>query len=373
MTSALVRPLTPDAPQGILTGAATWREEIDQPLVCIGLRQETHDVMSFTFRADEPTRLRFDPGQYLTLTADIDGELLRRCYTIASAPTHPDSLSITVKRVADGPVSNWLHDHVRTGTRLWMTGPHGRFSTVQHPARRYLFLSAGSGITPLMSMARTAADLASTSDITFVHSARTPGDIIFRAELARLQASRHDGFRVVAVCEQDSEREAWHGPRGRLNLPLLREAVPDLTEREVFTCGPAPYMHAVRSLLGQAGADPSRCHEESFDFTKAAAADGTVPGAPSAQAETSAHSIELRRSARTISCDAGTSILSAAALAGLTLPSSCGEGVCGTCKSTLISGNVEMDHGGGIRRREIDQNKILLCCSTPTTDIVVDA
>ena len=371
MTSAPVRPLT-EAPEGVLTGSAPWCEEIDQPLVCIGVRQETHDVVSFTLRADEPTILRFDPGQYLTLTAEIDGELLSRCYTIASAPTRPDSLSITVKRVAGGPVSNWLHDHVRTGTRLWVTGPHGRFSTAQHPAKRYLFLSAGSGITPLMSMVRTAADLASASDITFVHSARTPGDIIFRAELTRLQASR-DGFRVVAVCEQDSDVEAWPGPRGRLSLPLLREAVPDLTEREVFTCGPAPYMDAVRSLLGQAGVDPSRCHEESFDFTKAAAADVVVPGAPSAQAETSAHSIELRRSARTISCDAGTSILGAAALAGLTLPSSCGEGVCGTCKSTLISGNVEMDHAGGIRRREIEQNRILLCCSTPTTDIVVDA
>ena len=358
MTSAPVRPVL-------------WREEIDQPLVCVGVQQETHDVISFTLRADETTMLRFDAGQHLTLTAEIDGELLSRCYTIASAPTRPDSLSITVKRVADGPFSNWLHDHVRIGTRLWVTGPHGRFSTAQHPAKRYLFLSAGSGITPLMSMARTAADLVSTSDIAFVHSARTPADIIFRAELARLQAS-HGGFRVVAVCEQDCEGEAWHGPRGRLGLPLLREAVPDLTEREVFTCGPAPYMDAVRSLLGQAGVDPSRCHEESFDFTKAAAADGAVPCIPSAQAETSVHSIELRRSARTIPCDAGTSILTAAALAGVTLPSSCGEGVCGTCKSTLISGNVEMNHGGGIRKREIEQNKILLCCSTPTTDIVVD-
>ncbi len=358
MTSAPVRP-------------ALWREEIDQPLACVGVRHETHDVMTFTLRAEEPTMLRFDPGQYLTLTAEIDGELLSRCYTIASAPTRPDSLSITVKRVAGGPFSNWLHDNVRTGTRLWVTGPHGRFSTAHHPARKYLFLSAGSGITPLMSMARAAADLASTSDTTFVHSARTPADIIFRAELAGIHVSR-DGFRVVAICEQDSDVEAWPGPRGRLSLEHLSEAVPDLTEREVFTCGPAPYMDAVRSLLAQAGVDPSRCHEESFDFTKAAAVDGTVPGAPSAQPETGEHSIELRRSARTISCDAGTSILTAAALAGVTLPSSCGEGVCGTCKSTLVSGNVEMNHRGGIRKREIEQNKILLCCSTPTTDIVVD-
>ena len=265
--------------------------------------------MSFTLRADEPTMLRFDPGQYLTLTAEIDGELLSRCYTIASAPTRPDSLSITVKRVPGGPVSNWLHDHVRPGTRLWVTGPNGRFSTAQHPAKRYLFLSAGSGITPLMSMVARRPTLLRRVTSRSCTAPALPLTSSSALSLHSLQAS-HDGFRVVAVCEQDSDVEAWHGPRGRLSLPLLREAVPDLTEREVFTCGPAPYMDAVRSLLAQAGVDPSRCHEESFDFTKAAAADAPVPGAPSAQAETSAHSIELRRSARTISCDAGTSILS---------------------------------------------------------------
>ncbi len=120
MTSAPVRP-------------ALWREEIDQPLVCIGVRQETHDVMSFTLRADEPTMLRFDPGQYVTLTAEIDGELLSRCYTIASAPTRPDSLTITVKRVPDGPVSNWLHDHVQTGTRLWVSGPQRTVQCIAAP------------------------------------------------------------------------------------------------------------------------------------------------------------------------------------------------------------------------------------------------
>jgi ferredoxin-NADP reductase len=368
MISAPLRLLTAEAPKEV----APYRDEIDQLLVCVGVEQETHDVLSFTLSAHELTGLRFDAGQYLTLTVEVDGEHLSRCYTIASAPTRPDSLTITVKRVEDGPVSNWLHDRVRPGTQLRVAGPFGKFSTARHPAAKYLFLSAGSGITPLMSMTRSAAELPQGSDIAFVHCARTPDDIIFRRELAQLHAS-NEGFRVVAVCEQDSAREVWHGPRGRLSLALLRDVVPDLGEREVFTCGPAPYMDAVRSILEQAGVDPSRCHEESFDFTTVTAVDPTPPVTYSETTDALGYSIELRRSGRTISCGPGSTVLGAAALAGMTLPSSCGEGICGTCKTTLISGNVDMDHQGGIRRREIDQNKILLCCSTPTTDLVIDA
>ena len=225
-----------------------------------------------------------------------------------------------------------------------------------------------------MSMTRMAVDLSSETDIVFVHSARTPEDIIFRAELDQLHG-RREALRVVAVCERGSGGPAWAGARGRLTLNLLREAVPDLGEREVFTCGPAPYMEGVRMLLEEVGVDPSRCHEESFDFT-AVAREANASAASSPQqhtVESTTHSLEFLRSGRTVVSDSASTILEAAASAGLILPSSCREGVCGTCKSTLVSGNVQMDHQGGIRRREIDQDKILLCCSTPLTDLVIDA
>jgi ferredoxin len=170
--------------------------------------------------------------------------------------------------------------------------------------------------------------------------------------------------RVVVVCEGDANDERWTGARGRVDLPTLLDAAPDLVEREVFTCGPAPYMQAVRGLLVRAGADPARCHEESFDLGLGDAPE-PVAGGPT-------HTVELRRTGLSIECDESTTVLAATARAGLSLPSSCQEGVCGTCKTTLLAGRVEMHHAGGIRPREIASNKILLCCSTPREDLVLD-
>ena len=342
-----------------------WRDDLDETLVCVDVTQVTHDVRTFVLRSSEPAAYRFQPGQHLTLTAQVDGEPVPRCYTIASSPRDPDALSITVKRVSGGVVSNWLHDHLRVGDPVAVDGPHGGFSTAHHPAGRYLFLSAGSGITPLMSMLRTIHADHEPVDVVFVHHARTPADIIFRDELRQIEAE-HSGVRVVVVCEGDAERESWLGLRGRVTLAMLHEVAPDLVEREVFTCGPAPYMETVRELLGHAGADPARCHEESFEL-------GAVTPPLVADSAGATHAVQLRRSGRTIECSEGTTVLAAAAEAGVTLPSSCQEGMCGTCKTTLLSGRVQMDHAGGIRPREIAQGKILLCCSKPGEDLVLDA
>ena len=347
-------------------------EDLDGSLPCVGVGQETHDVKTFRLRPPAPGRHSFQPGQHLTVTVSVDGHPEQRCYTIASSPLQPDELAITVKRVPGGPVSSWLHDNLRPGNTLPVTGPTGRFSTAEHPADKYLFLSAGSGITPLMSMTRTIDAMGGPADVLFVHSARTPADIIFRSELREI-ATRNRGIRVVAVCEDDAPDEPWTGLRGRLTLPLLESIAPDLVSREIFTCGPPPYMEAVRSILVSAGADPTRCHEETFTF----------PGIPGPQIGANAHdpqpdgvrvhTVEFTRSGRTVECDSETRILLAAARAGLTLPSSCGEGACGTCKSTMLEGSVDMHHAGGIRPREIAQNKILLCCSTPCENLVIDA
>lgn len=352
-------------PQGAGPTQLPWRDELDETLVCVGVADVTHDVRTFTLRARDAAAYRFHPGQHLVLTADIEGEAVQRCYTIASSPRAPEELSITVKRVPGGVVSNWLHDHLRPGDPVHVDGPLGRFSTAHHPAGRYLFLSAGSGITPLMSMLRTVHADREPVDVVFVHHARTPDDIIFRDELTRIEAE-HPGVRVVVVCEGDAEHETWSGIRGRVSLSMLGETVPDLVDREVFTCGPAPYMVAVREILEQVGADPASCHEESFEY---AAGTPAVAGPPVG----ATYAVELRRSGRTFTCGEETTVLAAAAQAGVTLPSSCQEGVCGTCKTTLLGGRVQMDHAGGIRPREIAQDKILLCCSTPCEDLVLDA
>ncbi|MDQ0303985.1 hybrid-cluster NAD(P)-dependent oxidoreductase [Ancylobacter polymorphus] len=376
----------PAAPR--LAGALkAWNPEADDALTVLAIREETADVKTFVLAPKEPCLFHYRPGQFLTLELEIGGETINRCYTIASAPTRPHTLAITVKRVPGGPVSNWLHDQVRVGSTLRAVGPMGEFSCfiegTPAPAPKYLFLSGGSGITPLMSMARTFHDLAEPRDIVFVHAARSPADIIFRDELELMARNQPGSFRFAPVCEGDSPRAPWHGLRGRVSLGVLEHVAPDFREREVFVCGPAPFMKAVRELLKGAGFDMARHHEESFDFAELAKAEPEVAAevvsaellqaVPEAlEAPVVTYTVEFAKQKRSIECRSDMFVLDAARRAGVRLPSSCSKGLCGTCKSKLIEGTVEMKHGGGIRQREIDAGMALLCCSKPTSNLVVD-
>ena len=357
---------------------ARWTSDVEETLVCCQVRQETHDVKSFFFMSREGRTFSFEPGQFITLELDIDGETINRCYTISSAPTRPHTISITVKRVPGGKVSNWLHDNLRPGASVRVLGPAGEFTCARHAAGKYLFLSAGSGITPLMSMSRSHHELGEDRDIVFVHSARTPDDIIFARELD-LIAANQQRFRTSFVCERIGARTNWPGITGFLTLPLLRLIAPDFLEREIFTCGPAPYMKAVRDLLEEAGFDRTRYHEESFSFEslspaeQAAATDDAAEPADAGGADAQARfSVTFAKTRRDIECGAHEHVLDAAKRAGLRLPSSCTQGMCGTCKVKLVSGEVDMHHNGGIRQREIDQGMVLLCCSKPLSNLVVD-
>ncbi|SFQ28668.1 hybrid-cluster NAD(P)-dependent oxidoreductase [Ralstonia sp. NFACC01] len=354
-----------------------WTSDAEETLVCCHVRQETHDVKSFFFRSPMGRMFLFEPGQFITLELAIEGETINRCYTISSSPARPHTISITVKRVPGGKVSNWLHDNLQPGAAIRVLGPAGEFTCARHPARKYLFLSAGSGVTPLMSMSRAHHDLAEDRDIVFVHSARTPDDIIFGRELD-LIASNHANFRTSFVVERLGTRTNWPGITGFLSLPLLKLVVPDFMEREIFTCGPAPYMKAVRGLLDEAGFDRTHYHEESFSFESLAAEaapEATVQDAAPAEspdADAPQFSVSFAKTGREIACGAAQHVLDAARQAGVRLPASCTQGMCGTCKVRLVSGQVDMKHNGGIRQREIDQGMVLLCCSKPLSDLVID-
>lgn len=333
----------------------------------------THDVSTFVFEPPHAQTFSFTPGQYLILSVVVDGEHLERCYTISSPPTRPHLLSITVKRVPGGPVSNALHDTLAAGSQVEVSGPYGQFTLTEHPSDHYLFLSAGSGITPMMSMTRTLADLAEGTDVCFVHSARSPADIVFRRELEALSAG-WPGLQVTSICEGPSPGEVWSGPRGRLSTPLLAALVPDITRREVFVCGPPPYMAAAYRSLMELGVPPEQCHQESFTFEPATHPLCAVPDEGGGDTVVQAtRTIEFVRTGRSVECPIGTTVLQAATAAGVPIRSACRQGMCGTCKSDLVSGDVDIQHAGGIRPREIAAGKFLPCCSYPLGDLVVDA
>lgn len=350
---------------------ARWNPDEDDVLICTHVRPETHDVKSFLFRTPSPKLFRFRPGQFITIEVEIDGEVINRCYTISSPPTRPDTLSITVKRALGGKVSNWLHDNLKPGVAIKALGPAGEFSCALHPAPKYLFLSGGSGVTPLMSMSRTLYELGEDRDVVFVHSARTPRDIIFRNELT-MMAHGMTKFRTAFVCEQMGEHRDWSAPTGYLSSPLLTSIVPDLAEREIFCCGPDAYMKNVRRMLDEAGFDMARYHEESFSFEQLSPDEQAESQETEAEKQSGGFKIEFTKSGRTIDCRPDQFILEAAKAAGMRLPFSCSKGVCGTCKSKKIAGQVVMTHGGGIRQREIDAGMILICCSKPLGDVTIE-
>lgn len=346
-----------------------WNSGEQKTLQCCAVRQETHDVKTFIFRCADFSALSFEPGQFITISPIIAGQTVARCYTVSSSPTRPFAFSITVKRVPGGAVSNWLHDNLNPGDTLRASGPTGSFTPVGHPAKKLLYLSAGSGVTPLMSMTRAVYDMAANLDIVFIHSARTPVDIIFHEELLGMQASM-PGLRVISICEGLGDTTGWQQPIGRLDLLLLHQQVPDFRDREIFTCGPQGYMEAVKSLLKEGEFDFEHYHQESFDIS-VLSEEPLNEQIPSLDQQ-DVFTVTLARSGKTFSMPGSQTVLAAAKKAGAIVPSSCSQGVCGTCKTTLLKGTVEMNHNGGIRQREIDKGLRLLCCSKPTSDLVVD-
>lgn len=357
-----------------LVNMQTW--ERGRHLVrCFKIIQETHDVRTFFFRMHSPMLFNFKPGQFVTLELMINNEEVMRSYTISSAPSLPYSFSITVKRVPGGLVSNWLHDNVSEGDSMAVHGPAGQFNSSEYPADRILLLSGGVGITPVMSMARWFFNINSDVDIVFVHSARSPVDIIYRAELDYMSTCA-ENFKLHVICEHIPVGQAWSGYRGYLNHSLLQIIAPDYAQREIFCCGPSAYMLAVHEFLHSAGFDMSHYHEESFGdinlnkpVTKAGINAATTDILTT---ENELLTVHFLNSNKSISVVPGTTLIEAATNAGLKIPKACGMGICGTCKVRVMNGIATMSHNGGIDDEETEQGYVLSCCTALQTNIEVD-
>ncbi|WP_157944641.1 hybrid-cluster NAD(P)-dependent oxidoreductase [Mangrovicella endophytica] len=347
-----------------------WNDKV-QVLECVAVLPETQDCKTFSFQSTEPSWFRYTPGQFVTLELPVGPVPALRTYTLSSSPSRPLSIAVTVKAQRDSVATRWMLDNLKVGDRLKAFGPSGTFSFHNHPAEKYLFISAGSGITPMMSMTRWLYDYARHTDISFINCARRPSEIIFRAELERM-ATRDPNIKLAWIVEESDPYEVWPGFRGRINALMLELAVPDYRSREIFCCGPEPFMRNVREMLAAAGCDMARYHEESFHpSTEAEAAPIIVDGFGADAAETAAE-IVFTRSGITAECTSADTVLQIARTAGLNIPSGCQFGVCGTCKTRKLSGEVQMSHNGGILDEEVEEGFILACCSRPVGRIEVE-
>jgi ferredoxin-NADP reductase len=332
---------------------------------CVQVIDETHDVRTFRFVADPPKLFRYHPGQFATLEIPIDGKIVRRSYTISATPSRPHAISVTVKRVDQGQISNWLHDNLNVGSTLFLSAPNGTFTCIPDDAGPYLFISGGSGITPVMSMSRWLGDTTPDADIQFLHFARSPDDLIFANEL-QLMERNLPGFHCQFVCSKVSEGSNWTGPTGRISPEILTKLVPDLKSRNVYLCGPVPFMEAARGIFEQLGYDMTRFHQESFGGVPR-----RDPGAAEAQAGTLAKLV-FSHSKIEFDCKGSDYILDIALDHGLDVAYSCRAGQCGTCKVTLLEGSVEHDCKNALTPDDEKEGHILACQARPIGRVVVD-
>ncbi|PWR03211.1 hybrid-cluster NAD(P)-dependent oxidoreductase [Meridianimarinicoccus roseus] len=342
----------------------------NEPLECTAAIPEAPNVVTFAFRAPSGAWFKYQPGQFITLHLPVAGGPLLRTYTISSSPSRSLSLSVTVK-AQDGSVgTRWMLDHLRPGVRIKAGAPAGLFTLPRQPDDKYLFISAGSGITPMMSMTGYLFDRGEQPDVSFITCARRPSDIIFRQRL-EFMASRVPGLRLHFVVREDDPYHTWTGYRGRFNQLMLGLMAPDYLDRKVYCCGPESFMQAVRDMLHALGFDMDNYHQESFHApverrSDLPEIDDVVPD------EASEAEITFVASGVTAKCHETDTVLAIAKASGLNIPSGCTFGVCGTCKIRKTEGEVHMLHNGGISEDDIAAGYILACCSNPIGKVSVE-
>ena len=420
---------------------------------CVETVPEAGGMMTFVFRRCDGAPLAFRAGQYVNVAFPVNGEdqdPVDRSYSLSSSPTQPWTFSITVKRDPTGLVSPWVHEHVKPGTVLEMLGPVGAFHLPDADRRaRYLFLAAGAGITPIMSMVRTIHSLPGQADVVVLYHGAEAGGYAFHQELTYI-ASVDSRVKVFYSLGDRNKPEGWEWLSGRLTSAMLDEVAPDANGRQVYACGPEGYLNTAIELLQKVGVDDTSINMEFFtgdrqtlleyqaevalaadiaeeiaeeiaesaegyyesqpaafglyepgydedgtlqatglpletvdaDAPASAEADGTGTAAPDAASPdassfdtvgTGPLTLSFLRTGINVRIDPEEHILGAAQRAGVRIGANCKEGMCGSCKIVKLSGEVEMNHQGGIRKREIDAGKFLPCCSTARTDMVIDA
>ncbi|MBB5575571.1 hybrid-cluster NAD(P)-dependent oxidoreductase [Rhizobium paranaense] len=350
-----------------------WNDRHDL-LECIAATVETPDVMTFTFRSDRDNWFRYLPGQFVTLELPVsENEPVFRTYTLSSTPSRPFSVSVTVKAQATSIGTRWMFDNLKPGIKLKAFGPLGDFSFVRHPGEKYLFISGGSGITPMMSMIRWMADCTPQADVGFISCARTPDDLFFKTELECL-AAQMPKLSLGFIVKNHNPRDGWHGLRGRIDAARLSLLTPDFRERTVFCCGPEPFMRGVRDMLKVCGFNMDRYHEESFQPAAAPAAEElAVRAGPGETGADAVATVTFTMAGKEAKCPPGQTILQTARAIGVRIGAACEGGLCGTCRIMKVSGEVDMRHNGGILDEEIEEGYILACCSQPTGDVSIEA
>jgi 3-ketosteroid 9alpha-monooxygenase subunit B len=321
--------------------------------------QETADAVSLLLEVpdDLVDRFSFRPGQFLIIAVPSDKTgHVARCYSISGTPANGRDVKITVKRTRDGYASNWLCDNATEGLDLRALPPSGLF-TPHDGDEDLLLCAAGSGITPVMSIAKTV--LASGRRVALFYANRDRASVIFSAELDEL----------VARCEGRLYVEHWlESERGLPDVNDFAAFSGAFVRRLVYTCGPAPFMELVGRGLKEAGFDPRRTHTEEY---RSLSGDPFAPietHLPDSSATVATVDVSLDGEEHTLSWPADTTLVDVMVTAGIDVPYSCREGECGSCACVLVEGAVAQGNTDALDPEDVEDGYILGCQARPTSD-----
>jgi ring-1,2-phenylacetyl-CoA epoxidase subunit PaaE len=341
------------------------------------VRKETEDTVSIAFNVPDDLKndYAYRSGQYLTLRATINGEDVRRSYSLCSAP-HQGEWRVAVKQVENGTFSTYANKEVKAGQLMEVMTPTGNFliNPDKNNSRSIILFAAGSGITPVISIAKTILHEEPNSDVTLFYGNKGFNSIIFREELEALKNQFMDRLRVIHVLSRESLGNAIQ--KGRIDKAKGRELykafLKGTNPDAAYICGPEEMILGVKDALIEEGMKPEQVHFELF----------TTPGVGTKKETTSSTADEQEIAAKvTIIIDGdemdinlsskGQTILDAAQNAGADLPFACKGGVCCTCKAKILEGTVKMDVNYALEKDEVEAGFVLTCQAHPTSEKVV--
>lgn len=349
------------------------------PLEVAQVHQETPDCIVVAFKI--PAALRedfsFNHGQYLTLKLSVNGEELRRSYSICSSPLDREELRIAVKKVDKGRASTQLVDKLKAGMTIEVMTPMGSFTTALDPAtaRNFVAFAAGSGITPILSILKTVLRTEPKSTFTLFYGNTDVDRIIFRQRLEELKAQHGERLAVHHILTKGVDEDRLFNGRitSEKAVELLKRFVSDRNDNQYFICGPEQMMVNVSEALEKEGVEKKRIHIELFSTPVSTEAKKEVSHATSSAFSGVAdvkvvldgreHELKVRA--------AGDPVLDVALDAGLDVPFACKGAVCCTCKARVVEGQVEMAMNYALTDEEVADGYVLTCQTHPRSQRVV--
>ncbi|MFZ6025487.1 MAG: 1,2-phenylacetyl-CoA epoxidase subunit PaaE [Bacteroidota bacterium] len=341
------------------------------------IRKETDDCVSIVFDipAELQQQFQFIQGQHITLRTMMNGEDVRRSYSICSSP-FDNELRVAVKKVPQGLFSTYANEQLKTGDKLDVMPPMGKFFTPlqKEQQKKYVGFAAGSGITPLLSIISTTLQSEPKSVFTLVYGNRNRHSIIFREALEALKNKYMNRFRLIHILSREKTDTVLN--TGRINaekcLSLFDKTIHLSQTDEFFLCGPEEMIFTVKAVLEEKGVDKKKIHFELFTtpgqehknkFVQNTLTDTQSKSKITVKLDGISFDFDLAKN--------GPAILDAALKQGADLPYACKGGVCCTCRAKLVEGEVDMDVNYGLEPDEIEQGFILTCQSHPRSEKVI--